>query len=117
MYPAPEHLRRLREKFVNGPEDLVVEGVSEFSSQRDRLTATSGVRAVPRCASTGAGDAEEERAEICRLNADEAFEVHAAGGSGVLRSEVLPGFYVRAEWLWGEQPPDQIAVAREWGLI
>lgn len=42
---------------------------------------------------------------------------HSADLSGVLRSEVLPGFYIRTEWLWVAESPDQIDVAREWGLI
>ena len=34
---------------------------------------------------------------------------------GELRSSVLPGFWVKEEWLWSKPPLD--AVRKEWGTL
>lgn len=39
------------------------------------------------------------------------------GEDGIFRSKVLPGFWIKVEWLWQEPRPALLDVAREWGLI
>jgi Uma2 family endonuclease len=36
---------------------------------------------------------------------------------GWLRSQALPGFGIRPEWLWQDPPPTTLAVARGLGLL
>jgi len=39
------------------------------------------------------------------------------GGEGAYRSEVIPGFWLRVEWLWQEPLPKVLDVLREMELI
>ena len=36
---------------------------------------------------------------------------------GVFRSQALPGFWLRMEWLWQEPLPGCIGILRQWGLL
>jgi hypothetical protein len=36
---------------------------------------------------------------------------------GIYRSEVIPGFCLRPEWLWQEPLPNVLEIAREVGII
>ena len=43
----------------------------------------------------------------------------AALEEGCLRSLAVPGFYVRAEWLWPEsgELPNEVSVLKEFGVL
>lgn len=116
LYLAPENHARLREYFVDGPADLAVEVVSDQSRRRDR---------VHKLAEYEAGGVREywlidpvlEHAELYRLAEGGRFARGAAGRSAVLRSEVVPGMWFRAEWFWPESMPMLHDVWTEWGLV
>jgi len=113
---APENQDRLREYFVDGPADLVVEVVSDQSRRRDR---------VHKLAEYEAGGVREywligpvlEHAELYRLGEDGRFAQVAAGHFTLLRSEVIPGMWFRAEWFWPDSMPMLRDVWKEWGLV
>ncbi len=58
-------------------------------------------------------DPLRERSEFYRLDAEGRYEVIFAGREGVYRSEVLPGFWLRVEWLWQEPLPHPLRVLGE----
>lgn len=110
LFTASEKLHRLREAYPDGPADLVVEVVSEESRARDRGEKFAeyergGVREY------GVIDPARRQAEFDVLQ-DGTYQPALFGSKGMYRSTVLPGFWVRVEWLWQRPPARQII--QEW---
>jgi Uma2 family endonuclease len=113
LYVARENLHRLTPERLEGPADLVVEVVSDDSVARDRADKfyeyqEAGVREYwvvdPRPG--------KERADFWILRGDGRYEPVPASG-GIYRSAVIPGFWLRAEWLRGETLPDPLTAFAE----
>ena len=103
LFVAKEHLDRLRETYLDGPADLAVEVVSPESADRDREEkfaeyAQGGVREYWLI------EPEDERAEFYRLEGGR-YRLTFGGREGRYESEVVPGFWLRVEWLWQEPLP------------
>ncbi|WP_205006369.1 hypothetical protein, partial [Escherichia coli] len=56
-----------------------------------------------------------KRAEFYQLGEYGMYQAVLIASSGVYRSKVLEGLWIRVEWLW--QQPEPIEVFREWGLL
>ena len=103
IYVATEHLEHLKETFLDGPADLVVEIMSPESVGRDRGDkfreyADGGVPEYWLI------DPDTKWVECNQLR--EAHYLPAFNGSeGALRSSVIPGFWLRVEWLWEDPLP------------
>ena len=115
LFVAREHLDRLRETFLDGPADLVVEIVSPESVGRDRGEkfyeyAQGGVPEYWLI------DPQTESVEFYRL-AKGRYRLAFSGEEGRYKSRVLPGFWLRVEWLCQEPLPRVLDVLRELGLI
>jgi len=103
LFIAADHLDRLQEIFLDGPADLVVEIVSPESIGRDRGDkfyeyAQGGVPEYWLL------DPEMAWAEFYLLESGR-YRLAFAGQEGDYRSQVLPGFWLRAEWLWQQPLP------------
>jgi len=104
LFVATEHLDRLYSGGLQGPADVVVEIVSQDSLERDR-----GAKFVE----YEAGEVREywlidpirEWAEFYRLDDRGRYETIFAAREGVYHSVVIPGFWLRVEWLWQEPLP------------
>ncbi len=115
LFVSTAHLDRLRETYLDGPADLVVEIVSEESIGRDR-----GEKFVEY---ERAGipeywliDPERQQAEFYRVGEDGHY--HAAGlEEGIYRSEALTGFWLQVGWLWQDPLPKVLDVMRELGIV
>jgi Uma2 family endonuclease len=88
-----------------GPADIVIEVISDDSVYRDRVTKfdeyeAAGVREYwlidPRPG--------RQRADFYVRDAQGRYYAVPLGAEGVFRSTVLPGFWLRADWLWQESP-------------
>ena len=106
LFVAQEHLERLKETHLEGPADLVVEIVSPESAGRDRGEkfyeyARGGVPEYWLL------DPQMEWAELYHLE-DGRYRLVLDGREGEYRSSVLPGFWLRVEWLWQEPLPSPI---------
>ncbi len=106
LFVAHEHLDRLKETYLDGPADLVVEIVSPGPDgvERDRGKkfyeyACGGVPEYWLI------DPQAGWAEFYRLEAGH-YRPAFSGDKGVYHSEALPGFWLRVEWLWQEPLPD-----------
>ena len=115
LFVAVDHLDRLKETCLDGPADLVVEIVSPESAGRDRGDkfyeyARAGVPEYWLI------DPEMEWAEFYQLEKGR-YRVAFSGKEGRYEALVLPGFWLRVEWLWLEPLPKVLDVLRELGVI
>jgi len=112
---AAEHLDRLKRSHLEGPADLVVEVVSPDSETRDRVEKLREyeVGGVPEYWLI---DPERAQALFYRLGPDGRYRLMEAEG-GIFRSAVLPGLWLRIEWLWQKPLPPLLSVLRAWGIV
>jgi Uma2 family endonuclease len=115
LFVAQEHLDRLRETYLDGPADLVIEIVSPESAGRDRGEkfyeyAQGGVPEYWLI------DPQTELAEFYRLERGR-YRLTFGGEEGRYEALVLPGFWLRVEWLWQSPLPRVLDVIRELGLV
>jgi Uma2 family endonuclease len=101
---------------MEGPADLVVEIISPESRARDRGEKfyeyeQGGVREYWML------DRQRKQAEFYALGADGIYRLIPSGDDGVFRSVVLPGFWLRVEWLWQDPLPPLMTVLKAWGLV
>ncbi len=111
LFVAQKHLHRLQDTFLEGPADLVVEIISPESSARDRGDKYYEYEAggVPEYWLL---DPLTERAEFYQLDANGHYQL-VRPQDGVYRSAVVPGFWLREEWLWQEPLPSPLRVLAE----
>ncbi len=115
VFIAQQNLKRLDEQCLWGPADLVVEIVSPDSIHRDRIEKfgeyqKGGVR---------------EYWLIDRLQQKTEFFSRSGKGlyyplpirEGIVHSRVLPGLWLKPEWLWRNPLPTQKEILRKWNLI
>ena len=109
LFVATAHLDRLRETYVDGPADLVVEIVSPESDARDRgdkfLEYEAG--GIPEYWLI---DPLRQQAAFYQLRADGRYHLGLTDPEDVYRSAVLPGFRLRVGWLW-QRPLPSVAEA------
>jgi len=115
LFVANEHLDRLKETYLDGPADLAVEIVSPESAGRDRGDkfyeyAQGGVPEYWLI------DPQAEWAEFHQLDRDR-YNLVFSGREGEFHSQVLPGFWLRVEWLWQDPLPRVLDTLRELDVI
>lgn len=105
LFITTEHRDRLKKTRLEGPADLVVEVISPESFSRDRGEKYSEYEAagIPEYWLI---DPDREVAELYQLDARGRYQVIAADASDIYRSRVLPGFWLRVEWLWQDPLPE-----------
>ncbi len=110
-FVASAHLGRLRETYLDGPADLVVEVVSEESIGRDRgeKYAEYEQAGIPEYWLI---DPIRRQAEFCRMGGDGHYRLVTPEG-GIYRAEALPDFWLRVEWFWRAPLPRVLDVVRE----
>jgi Uma2 family endonuclease len=113
LFVADERLDRLKETYLDGPADLVVEIVSPESAGRDRGEkfyeyAEGGVPEYWLI------DPQQEWVEFYRLQGGR-YRLAFDGSEGIYRAATVPGFWLRVEWLWQEPLPSTEDVLLEVG--
>jgi Uma2 family endonuclease len=113
---AHEHLDRLRDTYLEGPADLVVEIISRDSRARDRGDKfyeyeQGGVREYWLL------DYLRRQAEFYQLGSDGIYRAVPVGADGIYRSAVLEGLWLQVEWLWQEPLPLLLSVLKQWRLV
>jgi Uma2 family endonuclease len=116
IFIAREHLDRLRDTYLEGPADLVVEIISRDSRARDRGDKfyeyeQGGVREYWLL------DYLRRQAEFYQLGADGIYRLVPVSADGIYQSAVLEGLWLNVEWLWQVPLPPLMSVLREWRLI
>ena len=95
LFVASEHLDRLKETYLDGPADLVVEIVSPESAGRDRGDKFYEYEraGIPEYWLL---DPQTKRAEFYQLSPAGQYQLVLPDAKGVYRSRALPGFWLRA---------------------
>jgi len=111
LFVTSEHLDRLKETYLDGPADLVVEIVFPDTMGRDRGDkfyeyAQGGVPEYWLI------DPQLQWADFYQLEG-ERYRVAFSGEEGEYRALVLPGFWLRVEWLWQEPLPHPLGALAE----
>src|SRR2546428_6400733 len=115
IFIASENLSRLHKTFLEGPADIAVEVISPESLYRDREEKyreyeRGGVREYWLI------DPERQQAQFFQRGEDGLYHPTPIREDGIFRSQVLPGWWLKVEWLW-EPRPKLLDVLREWQLI
>lgn len=112
LFVRAENAKRLRETYLDGPADLVVEIISPESIARDR-----GEKFVEY---EQAGipeywliDPLRQRAEFYALDAQGKYAWLNPDARGVVHSRVVAGLWLRAEWLWQDPLPLEPSILAE----
>jgi Uma2 family endonuclease len=100
---------------LDGGADLVVEVLSPGTATQDRREKHAEYEA--------AGVTEywqinpmRQSARFFRLGADGRY-TEVVPEAGVVRSEAVPGFWLRVDWLWQDPPPKTLDVLHELGAL
>ena len=116
LFVANANLGRLKRRSLEGPADLVMEVVSPDHPERDWVDKRGeyeqgGVREY------WIIDPPERRAGFFYLDENGRYQPIPIDANGVVHSIVLPGVWLKVEWLWQEPLPLMRSVLIEWGLI
>jgi Uma2 family endonuclease len=98
-----ERRHLLRRGFVAGPPDLAIEIVSPDSVERDYVAKRHQYREAG-VSEYWIIDEEHQRITLLRLDGRRRFR-EIRPRQGKYMSRVLPGFFLRAEWLWQDPLP------------
>jgi Uma2 family endonuclease len=115
FFVANEHLSRRREMYLEGPADLVIEIGTPDSRATDRGDKYAEYEAggVPEYWIL---DQPRRQAEFNLLGPDGRYHLAPIGDGGIFHSRVLPGFWLKVEWLWQDPLPRVREVLRELGV-
>jgi len=113
LFIAQENLPRLKEYYLDGPADWVIEIVSPKSVLRDRGTKyaeyeAGGVREY------WIIDPQAKRADFFVLDDEGRYQRATPDVVGKYGSAVLPGFWINVNWLWKASLPPIRQVLKEW---
>ena len=113
IFLCEDNVRNLKETHLAGPADLVIEIVSEESRIRDRSEKFAeyeigGVKEywIP--------DPDLKIADFFVLEKGR-YERRVEDEEGIYHSEIIPGFWIKIEWLWNLPPV--LGVLKELELI
>ncbi len=114
LFVAKANLGRLKETYLDGPADLVVEIVSPESVGHDRGDKFYEYEqaGIPEYWLI---DPLREQAEFYQLDAQGRYRMVMPDAEGIYRPVVLPSFWLRVEWLWQEPLPAMEDVLLEVG--
>jgi Uma2 family endonuclease len=112
LFVANENWSSIKENYLDGPADLVIEIVSPESGPRDRGEKyreyeKGGVREYWLL------DPQKKKAEFFLLGADGKYRSMSTDDKGIYHSSVLQGLWIKVEWLWQDPLPSLFAVLKE----
>jgi Uma2 family endonuclease len=116
FFVTKDNLTQLRKHHFDGAADLVVEIVSPDSRGRGRGDKyyeyeQGGVREYWLI------DPLRKRADFYQLGEEGIYRTVGADETGVYRSRVMEGLWIKVDWLWQEPLPELLSVLKEWKLI
>ena len=116
LFIAKAHLARLKNTYLDGPADLVIEIVSPESQSRDRGEKFYEYEQA-RIPEYWMLDQTRRQAEFYELGNDGTYKRMDIGEDDIFRSKVIDGLWLKVDWLWQEPLPTLMSVLKEWGLV
>jgi len=116
LYIASSHLDRLKNTYLDGPADMVIEIISEESIGRDRGEKFVEYEAAG-VSEYWLIDPIREQAEFYRIGTDNHYHPVMPDDEGIYHSETVEGFWLRISWLWQDPLPTVLEVCRELNLL
>jgi Uma2 family endonuclease len=116
LFITQQNLVRLKDTYLEGPADLVVEVVSPESRLRDRGEKMAEYE-LGRVQEYWIVDPDKRQADFYVLGDDGRYERRKPDAQGIYRSAVVPGFWVDEQWLWNDPPPKTLSVLRQLGVV
>jgi len=112
LFVKQDHLSRLKETYLDGPADMVVEIISPESIGRDRGEKFYEYEqaGIPEYWLI---DPDKKRAEFYVLNPEGDYDLVKSGSKEKFDSRILPGFWLKVEWLWMEPLPSVLRIVAE----
>jgi Uma2 family endonuclease len=112
LFIAKENLGRLKETYLDGPADLVIEITSQESRLRDRGEKFAeyelgGVKEYWLI------DPEERRVDFYLSGPEGRYERQKGDEQRIYRSRVILGFWLKVDWLWQEPLPSPVRTVAE----
>ncbi|RMD94331.1 MAG: Uma2 family endonuclease [Calditrichaeota bacterium] len=111
IYVSKENKVKITETEIEGAPDLVVEIVSPDSVDRDWRDKYYEYQQA-KVKEYWIIDPNTHRLEIYCLD-NEGKYVAQKSTEGTVKSKILPGFWMKPEWLWQEPLPNVITIAKE----
>jgi Uma2 family endonuclease len=111
IFVSKENEQNIARTELEGSPDLAVEIVSLDSFERDWRDKyfeyeQAGIREY------WVVDPNSQQMKVYCLNEQGKFESQQAE-KGIFKSKVLPGFWIKPEWLWQDPLPNVISIAKE----
>ncbi len=115
LFLSAGRLEQVASNHIEGAPDLMVEIVSPESVSRDWRDKFLEYQAAG-VAEYWVIDPDHRRAEFYALDDQGAYRLLPVE-EGIVRSQAVPGFWLRPEWLWEEPLPSVLDIARQLGVI
>jgi Uma2 family endonuclease len=115
MFISKRSAQRLKDTYLDGPADLVIEVISKGSRSVDRGAKyfeyeTGGVKEYWLI------DPDRRQAEFYRLGRDRVYHLVPIGDDDLFHSQVLKGLWLKVGWLWQKPLPTVASVLKTWKL-
>ena len=104
MFVSTEHLDRIKNTYLEGSADMVVEITSPESMIRDRGDKFYEYESAG-ISEYWLIDPIRKQAEFYRLGADKLYHLISPDAQDIYHSEIIKGFGVKVSWLWEEPLP------------
>lgn len=116
LFVATQNLARVQPNYLDGPADLAIEIVSPESIRRDRETKFREYEQA------GVGeywliDPLVQTAAFYQLAPEGRYQDTPLDAEGRSHSRVLPGLWLRPDWLWQTPLPPTLGIIKQWGLV
>lgn len=115
LFVAKANANRIKQNYLDGPADLVIEIISPESVGRDRGEKfveyeAAGIREYWLI------DPQRKQAEFYGLDDENRYQLLTSGREGTFYSKVIEGFYLKIEWLWQKPLPKVMPILKEMGI-
>jgi Uma2 family endonuclease len=116
LYLSNANMARKKKTFIDGPADLTIEVISPDSRDRDRKEKfheyeQGGVSEY------WVIDPERRQVDFYQRGGNGIYVSAMPSLEGIYQSSVLPGLWLKVDWLWQKPLPSVISVLQEWKLI
>ncbi len=116
VFLKTEHLDRLKDTYLDGAADLIIEIISPESINRDRgrKFVEYEQEGMPEYWII---DPLRKQVEFYQLGKDKLYHLSAPDDKGVYYSQSVKGFFLKVDWLWQRPLPDELEVLRQLGVL